>query len=1007
MSENIFSTNGASSANIDKSGVRVVVRIRPFSEREINLNTKSITTTDVTNPRILQIDTRPPKMFTFDNVASQEVDQAEMFEKCGRPIVESCLSGYNGTIFCYGQTGSGKTYTMTGVGDQGLKGLIPRILDDLFSNIRSNNSVRYTTTCSFLEIYNEKLSDLLQDSNVKQSLQLREDIKTGVYVEDLSQEVITCTQEAMGLLKKGINNRHVGATAMNEQSSRSHSVFTINISAKENCGGVIKQRTSRLNLIDLAGSERQQSTGAEGERLTEACSINKSLSALGKVIMSLVDKANGKNCHVHYRDSKLTFLLRDSLGGNSKTCVIANVSPALNSLSETLSTLQFAQRAKSIKNDAHVNEETSAQNVQVLHAVIQNLTRELAEVKQRTVLLSPDPKVNQLQFAKYNDKIAKLEQELIDTVSQLQVEIQTKIQLENKIREQEIIHTKVQEKLLNIQDLSRRVQSKINGKDNEQYTDEQFERDGQAISQALRGVLTPTNDVIQKLQEELDAYKQREFTSQKREELEMRMESLRQSETKSREMYEMLKTEKEALINEHSKQLEECILQTQSLLQEEHAQQITQLNSDHHIKIEQVTVQCEALLKEAEEQHHTDKEHILCKLKEHQTAVDLLEQSAVKYKSELDASQQSLIASQTTVATITQENSEFKSRNEQLTLQLESTIQEHEITKNNHATLLSELLTIRQEFQTLTESNACLQSRFDEFKSSSESALQESQNSNALLQERITLLEQVQQQNKEAIEKAQSIQQQFAQFTKDRKRMLEMERLAHSLQSDLDKKDKLLSTMERSVSQSAKKESEAKQAEAYIRNKYEEQTHVAITYKKKYDQLKEQAQQDMANRNREQEEFRKQQIAQYQNKFMELEKRVRSTEAINQHLTKRNAELESVNNGLVGHNNSRQKIHHYTRMKEENTKLHKELVEVKEDLRRVRNSSGGFDKENAQSGLEQSVVAKGGNHKRKVETLCDVLNGIIKKRKKMNNDDDQYFDDLLEIVNDNKLAYCN
>jgi kinesin family protein 15 len=446
--DNIFSLYSGTSTSNDKSGVRVVVRIRPFSEREQNTgNARSILTVDPVSHKTLQLDVRPtPKSFTFDYVAGSEIDQTEMFERCGRPIVDSCLSGYNGTIFCYGQTGSGKTYTMTGAGEGNVhRGLIPRILDNLFQSIderSSNSTISFDISCSFLEIYNEKLADLLGNNTGKPSnstsLALREDIKNGVYVEDLTQKTIRTTSEAMTLLKKGLGNRHTGATAMNEHSSRSHSVFTITIKSKETENGVVKLRNSRLNLIDLAGSERQQSTGAEGERLTEACSINKSLSVLGKVIMSLVEKANGKSSHVHYRDSKLTFLLKDSLGGNSKTCIVANCSPATNSMSETLSTLQFAARAKFIKNQPMVNEDTSAQTMQVLQNQIANLTRQLHEERSKKAQTVGGTKTSG-DDSKLRGVIQDLEENLLQTMNRLASKEDERAALEERLKEKDRI----------------------------------------------------------------------------------------------------------------------------------------------------------------------------------------------------------------------------------------------------------------------------------------------------------------------------------------------------------------------------------------------------------------------------------------------------------------------------------------------------------------------------------------------------------------------------------------
>ena len=274
------------------------------------------------------------------------------------------LRGYNCTIFAYGQTGAGKTYTMQGNGleaggDEVSRGLQPRVLDYLFHKMRLSvvEGTEVLAKCSYYEIYNEQVIDLLNPS--AGTLQLREDIKTGAFLEGLTEDCIRTSREAVEVLLKGARNRHVSSTDMNFQSSRSHTVFALTIEQKRNKQGVTNVTTSKINFVDLAGSERQKMTNSTGERLKEAGNINKSLSTLGSVINSLVEISEGKKTHVRYRDSKLTFLLKDSLGGNARTAIIANVSPAADSFPETLSTLKFAQRAKLIRNNASINEETS------------------------------------------------------------------------------------------------------------------------------------------------------------------------------------------------------------------------------------------------------------------------------------------------------------------------------------------------------------------------------------------------------------------------------------------------------------------------------------------------------------------------------------------------------------------------------------------------------------------------------------------------------------------------
>lgn len=278
--------------------------------------------------------------------------------------------------------------TLEGLIDYNQRGLIPRTFEYLFECIRAEEEAsrenaspeagerEFLCKCSYVEIYNESIYDLLDMSNLGNTCVLREDIKRGVYIEGAREEVITSPAEAYEVYERGSMNRHVAETAMNRESSRSHSVFTLFIQSKQRVGEIVDVRESRFNLVDLAGSERQQATGTTGVRLKEAGNINKSLLALSNVINALVEISHGRPRHVHYRDSKLTFLLRDSLGGNSKTVIIANVSPSAAFHAETLSTLKFAQRAKLIKNKAIVNKDIQG-NVLQLQAEIQRLQHEL------------------------------------------------------------------------------------------------------------------------------------------------------------------------------------------------------------------------------------------------------------------------------------------------------------------------------------------------------------------------------------------------------------------------------------------------------------------------------------------------------------------------------------------------------------------------------------------------------------------------------------------------------
>ncbi|KAL3538910.1 hypothetical protein ACH5RR_002276 [Cinchona calisaya] len=373
--------------------VQVLIRVRPLSNAEKGSYGYSRCLKQESAQSITWIG-QPETRFTFDHVACESIDQETLFRMVGLPMVENCLSGYNSCMFAYGQTGSGKTHTMLGdIEELEIKpslnrGMTPRIFEFLFARIRAEEECRkdeklqYHCKCSFLEIYNEQITDLLDPSST--NLLLREDAKKGVYVENLSEFEVQTVADILKLLRQGSSNRKVAATNMNRESSRSHSVFTCEIESKWEKDSTCNFRFARLNLVDLAGSERQKTSGAEGERLKEAANINKSLSTLGHVIMVLVDVANGRPRHIPYRDSRLTFLLQDSLGGNSKTMIIANVSPSICSAAETLNTLKFAQRAKLIQNNAVVNEDSSG-DIVALQNQIQLLKEELSVLKRQNV----------------------------------------------------------------------------------------------------------------------------------------------------------------------------------------------------------------------------------------------------------------------------------------------------------------------------------------------------------------------------------------------------------------------------------------------------------------------------------------------------------------------------------------------------------------------------------------------------------------------------------------------
>ncbi|XP_027000941.2 kinesin-like protein KIF3B [Tachysurus fulvidraco] len=360
--------------------VKVVVRCRPMNEKERAANFERVVTVDVKLGQIVVRNPRSgsthehPKVFTFDSVYDWNSKQVDLYDETFRPLVESVLLGFNGTIFAYGQTGTGKTYTMEGVrSDPEKRGVIPNSFEHIFTHISRSQNQQYLVRASYLEIYQEEVRDLLAKDQSRR-LELKERPDTGVYVKDLSSFVTKSDREIEHVMNVGNQNRSVGSTNMNEHSSRSHAIFVITIECSElGLDGENHIRVGKLNLVDLAGSERQAKTGAQGERLKEATKINLSLSALGNVISALVD---GKSSHIPYRDSKLTRLLQDSLGGNARTVMVANIGPASYNVEETLTTLRYSNRAKNIKNKPRINEDPK-------DALLREFQEEIARLKQQ------------------------------------------------------------------------------------------------------------------------------------------------------------------------------------------------------------------------------------------------------------------------------------------------------------------------------------------------------------------------------------------------------------------------------------------------------------------------------------------------------------------------------------------------------------------------------------------------------------------------------------------------
>ncbi|KAI1897822.1 hypothetical protein AGOR_G00087220 [Albula goreensis] len=387
--------------NLNDSNVKVAVRVRPMNRREKDLNTKCVVEMEgnqtVLHPASGNLgkgDTRSqPKVFAYD-YCFWSMDESEKDKFAGQDVVFQCLGesllhnafqGYNACIFAYGQTGSGKSYTMMGSVDQ--PGLIPRLCSSLFERTlqHQREEESFTVEVSYMEIYNEKVRDLLDPKGSRQALRVREHKVLGPYVDGLSRLAVASYKDIESLMSEGNKSRTVAATNMNEESSRSHAVFIIILThtLKDLQSGTSGEKVSKLSLVDLAGSERAAKTGAAGERLKEGSNINKSLTTLGLVISALADQGAGKNKSkfVPYRDSVLTWLLKDSLGGNSRTAMVATVSPAADNYDETLSTLRYADRAKSIVNHAVVNEDPNARIIRELREEVEKLRDQLTEAE--------------------------------------------------------------------------------------------------------------------------------------------------------------------------------------------------------------------------------------------------------------------------------------------------------------------------------------------------------------------------------------------------------------------------------------------------------------------------------------------------------------------------------------------------------------------------------------------------------------------------------------------------
>ena len=420
------------------ANVKVYCRIRPENEKEKESGMKiCISPTSENSVKILTeavgVDTGKEssknkaenfQTFTYDGVFPPETEQEKIFNIVAKPLINSALEGINGTLFCYGQTASGKTYTMEGIhNDPKIMGVIPRMMQYIFILIENGNSeVEYSVKCQYFQIYNEKIQDLLDIR--KKDLAIREDKNKGIWVEDCTEVYVSSQEEMYAIFKEGSNNRTVSATNMNKGSSRSHSLFVVTIFQRNTITG--SSKTGRIYFVDLAGSEKMSKTGIEGGTgLKEAQNINKSLMTLGMVINSLTEGAK----HIPYRDSKLTRVLQESLGGNSMTNLVITCSPNFLNQSETLSTLRFGQRAKLIKNKVVANTQQSVkellmklkkaeEKIAMLEKIIQDKGGDLSIIDKNNEKNENEKKYKCEECKIISEQLNYIKNELINTMSE-------------------------------------------------------------------------------------------------------------------------------------------------------------------------------------------------------------------------------------------------------------------------------------------------------------------------------------------------------------------------------------------------------------------------------------------------------------------------------------------------------------------------------------------------------------------------------------------------------------
>uniref|UniRef100_A0A9J8AQJ4 Kinesin-like protein n=1 Tax=Cyprinus carpio carpio TaxID=630221 RepID=A0A9J8AQJ4_CYPCA len=465
--------------------VRVALRCRPLVPKEINEGCQCCLTFVPSEPQVI---VGNDKAFTYDYVFDPTIEQEEVFNTAVSPLLSGLIRGYNATVLAYGQTGSGKTFSMGGTytseqENESTVGVIPRVIRRIFQEKSKCADCEFLLAVSYLEIYNEEILDLLCTSKDKPIISIREDPKDGIKIVGLTEKEVFTAHEMVGCLELGNSARTVGSTAMNAASSRSHAIFTISLEQRRK-GDKGDVMVSKLHLVDLAGSERQKKTKAEGDRLKEGISINRGLLSLGNVISALGDESK-KGTFVPYRDSKLTRLLQDSLGGNSHTLMIACVSPADSNIEETINTLRYADRARKIKNKPILNVDPRAVEMKRLKQKVQELQVMLLHARGGVAPVS-EPAENVSNILEQNrclqDENSKLSRELSEAVGQTALMFERIIMMEQT-------NEKLQSKL---EELRQHAACKVDLQKMVETLEDQELRENMEVIQSLQQLILDT-----------------------------------------------------------------------------------------------------------------------------------------------------------------------------------------------------------------------------------------------------------------------------------------------------------------------------------------------------------------------------------------------------------------------------------------------------------------------------------------------------------------------------------